>query len=91
MGEKDAVQKGMQVIAIRMQIRRPELLFKLVSVDMQIETQTPGEEALRWILINFESKCFQGKIYAGWPDCVFVLTHFYLYLNSCCYEPRAGK
>jgi len=55
-----------QIKAMQMQI-----LGKLVSVDMQIETWNPGAEVMREkISVSFESSCFEYN--TGWPDCLYL-------------------
>lgn len=84
MGEKDAVKQGVQIMAMQLQIWRPELLGKSVSVDMQIETWAQGEKVLRKIRSQYILKAIAlDKVYTSWLDCIFVLTCFSLYLNSC--------
>lgn len=41
MGEKDAVKQGVQFGAVQLQ-----MLGRLVFVDMQVETWTPGAEVM---------------------------------------------
>lgn len=79
MGAKDAVEQGVRVKAMQMQV-----LGKLVTVDVHVETWTPGAELMGERSQYTVKAIAFGKIYTGWPDSVFVSTCFSLYLNSCC-------